>query len=80
MSKYDPAKKTRISLDIDEEILADFRAEVIRFHGRSYGNMYTEWNNALKEYTEKLRQATDKKRRQARAPVSTTMFGEDDQS
>ncbi len=70
--------KTRTTIDVDDEVLADFRAAVIRKHGKIYGHMYDEWNRALQNATRQLEHEVKVKRGEVRGvPIFDPESGKD---
>jgi len=47
--------KERLSVEVDKDVLRQFKGIVIRKHGKLRGNMTTEVAEALKLYVEKFR-------------------------
>jgi hypothetical protein len=46
--------KYATTITVDEQLLTEFRAAIILRYGHTYGNMYDEWNAAIKDRTVKL--------------------------
>lgn len=58
---WDKKNEKMITHTIDRNLYAEFRKAIIDRYGREYGFMYQEWNQAIYERIQKLKQETKHK-------------------